>query len=236
MKLKLMMRVPLYLVAAVCCFITACKTTPPPVPAPAPDGTVILWVANHKAACPGPALMECLLVKGENETAWRYFSDPIQGFSHVDGFEYKIKVFEQKVAHPQPGGPKSLYRLVEVLEKKQTPPDMRLHDIWAFESAKDNAALNKLPREKKPVLEIMLAENRYGGNAPCNQYSGQIESYGTYIRFSSPVSTLMACEYAAAESEYFKIIRAARFFRLENLRLVLLDKDGKEIARFRKVD
>ena len=232
------MRPFLFSAAAFLLLLTACKTAHPapkdPVSAPAND-TIILFVANHKAACPGPMLEECLLVKGEGEQEWRYFSDPINGFFHQDGFEYKIKVRKQKMPNPSPGQPLYYYRLITILEKKETLPDRRLHDIWVFESAKDKPALNRLPLEQKPTLEIILSENRFGGRGPCNEYSGQIESYGNFIRFGGLTSTLMACQNAGAESDYFALLRGSHDFKIENLRLILF-KDGKEIMRFKKVD
>lgn len=226
------------LLFAVISLLAACKTTRPNQDAAfftTNDGIQVLLVANHNRACPGPELSECLLVKAENEQDWKFLRDPIEGFFYEAGYEYKLKVRVHKVLNPAPGGSTNLYNLLEVLEKKPSPPDMRLYDIWAFESAADKPALNALPLEKKPMLEINLTEKRFGGNAPCNQYFGQIETYGSYIRFSGMGSTMMACDNGKAESEYFAIFTAANTFKIENLRLILY-RDGKEIARFRKID
>jgi heat shock protein HslJ len=211
--------------------LSSCDTTKKAMP---DDSIQTLLVANHKMPCTGAAPMECMLVKSEKDSDWRYFYSSIEGFDYQSGHEYVLKVKTEKLTNVPADASSIRYILKEIVSKKETPTDHRLHDIWVFENAEGTVALNAIPKEKKPNLEIKVADKSFAGQAPCNRYFGSLDSWGSYIKFKA-ASTLMACPSLDAEGEYFKMLEAADEFKIEDRRLKLYGK-GKWLGQFIKVD
>ena len=83
----------------------------------------IVYIAAHKAACQGEAPQQCLLVKEKPESDWTNFYDTIEGFTHEDGYEYKLEVEITKIENPPADGSSLKYTLKKILSKtKQTAP------------------------------------------------------------------------------------------------------------------
>ena len=96
---------------------TAASTQAPPA-ASEPDGMILeATVGPELVDCVGAAPMRCLVVDGE------LFYEPIEGFEHENGYEYRL-VMEQYDAWPgQEEPPQDAsrygYRLIEVISKER---------------------------------------------------------------------------------------------------------------------
>jgi putative lipoprotein len=89
-------------------------------------------------------------------------------------------------------------------------------------------------RNADSTLSI-ASDMRAGGRGGCNSYFAQAELRAEFIRFSAIAATKMACLDEAAtaqETAFFAALEAARFWRIEEDHLLLLDADGSELIRF----
>jgi putative lipoprotein len=77
-------------------------------------------------------------------------------------------------------------------------------------------------------------DGRASGRGGCNGFSGSAKVEGSTIVFGQIASTEMACEQAAMDQEhkFHDALGRAATFRLADGKLVLADKDGKDIIRF----
>lgn len=87
----------------------------------------------------------------------------------------------------------------------------------------------------KSTLKIE-ADGQVSGRGGCNGYGGPAKVEGEKISFGNMRATLMACEQAAMDQEgrFFAALKEVEGYRIEDGRLVLADKDGKELVRLTK--
>jgi hypothetical protein len=108
--------------------LAACsRGTAPPVTAAAPVGIEkTFFVAAERKPCTGVGPMECLQVREAADRPWQYFYSDIEGFTFEPGFDYELRVREEKVANPPADGSSLRWTLVRVVSKRavasaQTP-------------------------------------------------------------------------------------------------------------------
>lgn len=72
------------------------------------------------------------------------------------------------------------------------------------------------------------------GRGACNNFFGQAKVDGKAITFGPLGSTFMACEQAVMDQEhrYHQALGQVTSYRLDGGKLILADKDGKDILRF----
>jgi hypothetical protein len=87
---------------------------------PAPE-ILTLEVAPARVECVGEVVSRCLLVREGATAEWRKFYGSINGFTHEEGFRYRIRVERSRVANPPADGSSYRYRLVELLSKEPSP-------------------------------------------------------------------------------------------------------------------
>lgn len=80
-------------------------------------------------------------------------------------------------------------------------PDYRLHDIWAITEVNGLKIDASRFKNKVPMMEINLTQNRVSGNDGCNNFKGLVKSENGKITFGQLVSTLMACQYNSGITE-----------------------------------
>ena len=80
---------------------------------------IALEVAARRVPCVGMAPQECLQVRRHADAAWELFYDPIEGFTHEPGFQYRLLVAEREIPNPPADGSSRAYRLLAVLAKVQ---------------------------------------------------------------------------------------------------------------------
>lgn len=74
---------------------------------------------------------------------------------------------------------------------------------------------------------------RAGGRGGCNSYFSQAKIAGESLSFSAAAATRMACDdlQMAQEAVFFEALTSTRFWRLDGERLLLLDAEGRIVAR-----
>ena len=81
-----------------------------------------LFIAPERKPCTGVAPMECLQVRESPDLAWQYFYSEIEGFTFEPGFDYELRVREEKVANPPADGSSLRWTLVKVVSKRAALP------------------------------------------------------------------------------------------------------------------
>lgn len=79
--------------------------------------TRFLYVAAFTKDCSGVARMKCLQVRDAKNQPWRLNYIPIQGFEHVPGIEYRLRIKEDKVGHPAADAASVAWYLDAVVEQ-----------------------------------------------------------------------------------------------------------------------
>jgi hypothetical protein len=79
---------------------------------------VTLEVGPETVECVGEAVQRCLRVREHPGDAWRNFYDPIQGFTHEEGFLYRLSVLRERVSDPVADQSSFSWRLLRVLSKE----------------------------------------------------------------------------------------------------------------------
>lgn len=65
---------------------------------------------------------QCLLVRERSDAPYRYFFDPIFGFTYVPGYQYLLRVGVQPRVNPPQDVSSLEYRLIKVLSKIPAAP------------------------------------------------------------------------------------------------------------------
>jgi len=187
--------------------------------------------------------MPCLQVqKSENLEweNWQFFYSDIEGFEFEPGYIYKLSVREKQLkAQNIPADSSSKkYTLLKVL-KKMPDARLRINDIWMLESIKnkkiefeqDNA------RKKLAQIEFSVAEMRVTGNDGCNNFFGGIKTLTEdAITFTPFGSTKMACMDTDLPDQFNKALFQVSKYKIENLRLHLLNEGNETMLSFKKID
>ncbi|HJD75041.1 MAG TPA: DUF4377 domain-containing protein [Bacteroides reticulotermitis] len=92
---------------------TSCSTT----------SSVRYTVASQNADCVGVGPQKCLLVKKGNATEWEYFYSNIEGFQYEPGYEFVLKVKEEKLENVPADASSIKYVLVKQISKEQKESD-----------------------------------------------------------------------------------------------------------------
>lgn len=84
------------------------------------------------------------------------------------------------------------------------------------------------------ITTLTIARDfRAGGRGGCNSYFSQAKLAGETLSFSAAAATHMACDdlQMAQEAVFFEALASTRFWRLDGDRLLLLDAEGRTVAR-----
>ncbi|MBT8461268.1 MAG: DUF4377 domain-containing protein [Gemmatimonadetes bacterium] len=197
-------------------------------------------VAHFVSDCVGVGPQQCLNVRESADADWTMWYDPIEGFEHEAGYEYRLIVSETVVENPPADASALRWTLIEVIEK--TPvvageadanPILRPWALEAFGPAADlgdeattalvQAALAALP-EDNPVTLGLREEGRVGGFNGCNRYFGNfVIENGHQIVQGPKGATLMACPDGRMDLEQ------AFLRNLDSATRVFLRGDGLEL-------
>lgn len=83
------------------------------------EEALAFYVASYTEPCVGMYLQQCMLVKEHPEDAWSFFYDSIDGFSHEEGYTYRLRVARARIANPPADASSYLYRLLQTVEKDE---------------------------------------------------------------------------------------------------------------------
>lgn len=110
-----------------------------------------------------------------------------------------------------------------------------INDIWVAETILGERF--EPNDEKMPQLEILIKENRFGGNDGCNTIGGSLKKLDNEnLLFGLVLGTKMACPDMEVPRQFNLAIAETRTYKIEKLRLYLFDKEDKELMVLKKVD
>lgn len=197
-------------------------------------------VAHFVSDCVGVGSQQCLNVRESAEAAWTLWYDPIEGFEHEAGYDYRLMISETKVLNPPADGSSIRWTLIEVLEKTPVAADeagrnrmLRSWKLEEFGPAADlgeeatvaliEGALASLPADN-PVTLGLQEEGHVGGFDGCNRYFGDFRIENGHQIVHDPMgATLMACPDGRMDLEqaFLRNLEAATraFLRGEGLEL-----------------
>lgn len=99
-------------VVSVPLLLAACASSPA-----SRGDTLTLDVQPRTVPCQGEAPQRCLVVRAGGDTAWKHFYDPIEGFTHEEGFRYRLEVERTVVERPLADASRYRYRLLRVISR-----------------------------------------------------------------------------------------------------------------------
>ena len=82
-----------------------------------PAETFILYVGPEQVPCQGLVPQSCLLIRTSPDADWSYLYDGIDGFTHEEGFSYRLLVHRREIENPPQDSSSITYRLIRVVEK-----------------------------------------------------------------------------------------------------------------------
>lgn len=76
-----------------------------------------LIIGPETADCTGVMPMKCLQIKENTNGTWTNLYTNIEGFTYEPGYEYILKVKEEKIKHPPADGSSIQYILIREISK-----------------------------------------------------------------------------------------------------------------------
>jgi heat shock protein HslJ len=102
--------------------------------------------------------------------------------------------------------------------------------VWVLDNLN-----GKPPVAGTQITAAFTADDKVGGTAGCNSYSGQYSVSGSKIQFAGPMaSTMMACAQPVMDQEnaYFQALAAAKSYAVNGDQLALKDSAGSVVASY----
>jgi heat shock protein HslJ len=116
----------------------------------------------------------------------------------------------------------------------------RVNDVWALEAIGEQRlrSAEASPRLDRPTLELNLDENRVTGTDGCNRFMGTVEVAGaSELVFGALASTKMAClDDGGIPEQITSALSRVTNYRIDGVRLILLDDDGESLLTYRRTD
>jgi heat shock protein HslJ len=228
----------LFLAAAAVALVAACSSGTGDNGGPEAAVEKEILVAHFVSECVGVGPQQCLNVRESDQSEWTLRYDPIEGFEHEAGYDYRLLISETTVEDPPADASSIRWNLLEVLEKTPVAasdgnPILRPWALASFGPAADlgdeatktliEGALASLP-EDNPVTLGLREEGRVGGFDGCNRYFGDfVIENGHQIVQGPKGATMMACPDGRMDLEqaFLRNLEAATrvFLRGEGLEL-----------------
>ncbi len=115
----------------------------------------------------------------------------------------------------------------------------RLHDIWVLESINGqniDAQQWYNHHQSLPRLEPRVRAQTFYGTDGCNDISGKLSVQQNELRFTNLVATKKACLEKKLPRAFTTALEKVAQYRIEKLKLYLLDAAGDTLMRLKKVD
>jgi heat shock protein HslJ len=209
--------------------------------APKTDDAEIYWINSYKVDCVGVGPMKCLLIqknKSIKPEQWQNFYSEIEGFEFEAGYICKLKVKEENQVNVPADASSVKYSLVKVLQKKKDPK-LSINANWIAISIDEEEikAGEEADGQKNAQIEIRIPEMRIVGNDGCNSITGSITKFDDgIIEFGPIAGTRMMCADMTIPDKFNIALSMVRSYKILNMKLILLDEEGKELVVFKKVD
>ena len=195
------------------------------------SGEKTIYVGPRQVDCVGVAPQKCLLVKENPDDDWTMHYDRIEGFDFEPGYEYELRIVEEKVENPPADASSIRWTLVEEVSKTRSLEGT----IWVLESYLNSEGVLVGPLPDSQVTAV-FQEGQIGGNASCNSYFGSYEADADgNLTIGALGMTEMFCqidELMAQESDYLAALSSAASFLIAEDKLQIEDAEGKEVLVF----
>ncbi len=179
----------------------------------------IIFVADAKVDCEGITSQECLQIKEQGDSHWKFLFDEIEGFTHEKGFFYKLKVEVTKIDNPSADGASLHYKLIEILDQSIAPLQLD-EGSWLVTRVKEMDSFGR-----NPFIRIDLNQNEIKGNTSCNRFSAKIAISNNKVKISDLSSTEMACRDMEVQNAFLEALKNISSFTLKENKLQLLDEN-----------
>ena len=190
-----------------------------------------LYVGPYQVDCVGVAPQKCLLVREKPTDDWTYFYDQIQGFEYEPGFEYELRIMEERVENPPADASSLRWTLLEVVAKTRSLEGTP----WVMEAYLNSEGVlaGALPGS---AATARFENGEVGGNASCNNYFGTYRFHGgDKLSVDIGGMTEMYCapeELMAQEGDFLAALDKAASYVIAENKLQIEDVSGKEILVF----
>jgi len=194
-------------------------------------GEKTVYVGPYQVDCVGVAPQKCLLAKEDPDADWSMYYDQIQGFDFEPGFEYELRIVEEKVENPPADASSIRWVVQEVVSKTRSLEGTP----WVLESYlnREGVLVGVLPDSQAMTV---FQEGQVAGNASCNSY------FGTYILHGGDKLTVavggmteMYCspeELMAQEQDFLAALDKTAAYTIVEDRLQIEDVNGQEVLVF----
>ena len=199
-------------------------------PVGGPVGKTI-YVGPYLVDCEGVAPQTCMLVKENLDDDWTYFYDQIEGFDYEPGFEYELRINEEKVENPPADASSIRWVLVEVVSKTRSLEG----NTWVLESYLDGQGTlaSALPDTE---VTATFKDGDVSGNASCNNYFGDYRFHGDdRLTVTVMGMTEMYCApdaVMAQEAEYLAALDKSASYVIADDKLQIEDAGGNQLLVF----
>lgn len=189
-----------------------------------------LYVAPYLVDCVGVAPQQCMLVKEKPGDEWSMYYDRIEGFDYEEGYEYELRIAEERVEDPPADASAIRWTLVEVVSKTRSP----VGTTWVLDSYLDSQGtlVAVLPGSEATAK---FQEGQVGGNASCNSYFGTYTVDGDQVSVEVGAMTEMYCapeELMAQEQDYLAALASAASYQMAGDRLQITNEEGTPVLTF----
>ena len=203
----------------------------------------VIWIDSIKGPCQTGSAGRCIQFQ-ENKimdpSQWEAMYGEIDGFTFKAGYIYKLAISEThtKIKQAEDIEMQVERVLIEVLEEKRDPKIL-LNDIWVLFEIGGRALNNNTIATgmNRPRIEINLSQLRLLGNDGCNEIMGKINIVDTErLEFGTLGGTKKLCPDQESPEIFKGLLRNTKRYKIEKLKLALMDQRGKVVMRFQKVD
>ncbi len=119
-------------------------------------------------------------------------------------------------------------------ENEKVEAKTLLNDIWVLKKI-DNEAIEKM--RKQISLQFDVKANKVYGNDGCNQISGNIKKLTNDELVFGPIrKTMKACINMEIPHKYGKYLEKVKSYKIDSLKLYLLDENNKTLLEYLKAD
>ena len=169
-------------------------------PAQANERIETLWIGPQLVDCIGVAPQKCLEIKRSVNGQVEWFYDSIDGFDHMVGTSYQIKVAVSDVENPPADASSLKYRLVEIVEATVESATAGLDGTtWMLLGFRDGDLFDAVPEAVN--ISLTFDGDSVNGSAGCNNYMGTFSLDGDVLSFGPLAGTKMLCPPEIMEHE-----------------------------------
>lgn len=189
-----------------------------------------IYVGPYQVDCVGVAPQKCMLVKEDPEGDWTFFYDQIEGFEYEPGYEYELRIMEEKVKDPPADASSIRWILLEVISKERSLEGT----TWVLDAYLSSEGV-LVPALADSEGTVTFQAGEVGGNASCNHYFGSYQVRGDKLTINVGGMTEMYCqpeELMAQERDFLAAMGQAGSYLIAEDKLQIEDLSGVPILTF----